>query len=232
MTRHQLVAAIAVFVVGAAAGSLAVTLELVSPAHAGDEPAAPNEERFHASVKAAAAAYADWLPLDGVVRVAPTDCRAPIAPDGTPIRRARKSASEDEATHGEKLYFLYLKDRDAYLARGKRDQPIGQVLVKESWTARAAADGEGHPRGMRRPGEPALTVVEWGAEVDGKMLVPDERRELFVMLKQDPKTDGTDGGWVYATTTPDGKTVTAAGRIASCIECHENAERDRMLGAD
>jgi hypothetical protein len=39
------------------------------------------------------------------------------------------------------------------------------------------------------------------------------------------------GGWTYATVTPDGKEVTARGRLASSIECHESkSTHDRMFG--
>ena len=47
-----------------------------------------------------------------------------------------------------------------------------------------------------------------------------KQADLFIMLKLDSKTPETDEGWVYATTTPDGQRVTAAGRIESCMNCH------------
>ena len=63
------------------------------------------------------------------------------------------------------------------------------------------------------------------------------------MLKFDPKTPNTDNGWVYGTVTPSNETsangttgekgqfkVTSAGKIASCIACHESAEHDRVFG--
>ncbi|MCA9299186.1 MAG: hypothetical protein KDA28_08980, partial [Phycisphaerales bacterium] len=46
----------------------------------------------------------------------------------------------------------------------------------------------------------------------------------------EPDTPDTDEGWVYATTTPDARTIVEAGRIESCIECHEQTTRDRMYG--
>ena len=50
---------------------------------------------------------------------------------------------------------------------------------------------------------------------------------LFVMAKTgDP--DGDDG-WIYATVAADRKTVTSSGKIASCMECHQN-RRDRVFG--
>ena len=50
------------------------------------------------------------------------------------------------------------------------------------------------------------------------------------MYKTDPKTPGTDEGWVYGTVTADGKKVTAAGRVQSCINCHQDARNDRLFG--
>jgi hypothetical protein len=41
---------------------------------------------------------------------------------------------------------------------------------------------------------------------------------------------GTDAGWIYATITPDGKTLTSAGRVQQCMDCHEAAPHDRLFG--
>jgi hypothetical protein len=46
----------------------------------------------------------------------------------------------------------------------------------------------------------------------------------------DPKTPGTDNGWVYGTVTADGKQVTSAGRVKSCMACHQRAPNDRVFG--
>jgi hypothetical protein len=111
------------------------------------------------------------------------------------------SVSRDPGTHGRKLYHLYAKDFEAYRMSEVWTQPVGQVLVKESWVP-ASASSTKHP-------------------------VAGERAPLFVMMKTG-ESDG-DAGWIYATLTPDGKTVTAAGKIASCIECHES-KKDRLFG--
>jgi hypothetical protein len=50
------------------------------------------------------------------------------------------------------------------------------------------------------------------------------------MLKLDPTTSGTVAGWIYGTVTPDGKTVTSAGKVESCMKCHEEAKGDRLFG--
>jgi hypothetical protein len=55
---------------------------------------------------------------------------------------------------------------------------------------------------------------------------------LFIMMKLDPATPDTDHGWVYGTVAADRVTVTSAGRVASCMGCHESAGFDRLFGAD
>jgi hypothetical protein len=53
---------------------------------------------------------------------------------------------------------------------------------------------------------------------------------LFIMTKLKPDAPGTDEGWVYGTVAPDGKTVTSAGRVESCMNCHRDAKHDRLFG--
>jgi hypothetical protein len=131
-----------------------------------------------------ARSYPQYGYVDDLERVAPAMCKAPTRP------APRRSASRDEATHGQKTYYLFAKDRLAYLHAKDLDQPDGQVVVKESWY----------------PGNAA------------------KKGPLFLMLK-------SGGDWTYATLTPDGQEVTAWGRLASCIECHESeSTRDRMFG--
>jgi hypothetical protein len=49
-------------------------------------------------------------------------------------------------------------------------------------------------------------------------------------MNLDPKTPGTDEGWVYGMMGDDLKTVTSVGKVSSCIECHEEAPHDRLFG--
>lgn len=127
--------------------------------------------------------YADFGQVDHVARVAPRMCKEPSRP------RKRLSASRDEDTHGRKLYYLFAKDRLAYLKSRDADQPEGQILVKESWI----------PPGM-------------------------ESGPLFAMIK-------SQGDWIYAVLDSRAETVTAAGKLKSCMECHESDRtRDRMFG--
>jgi len=65
---------------------------------------------------------------------------------------------------------------------------------------------------------------------DSKVFKTKKQADLFIMMKLDPNTPGTDAGWVYATMTPDGKKVTEAGRIESCMACHRDAGKDRLFG--
>jgi hypothetical protein len=74
-----------------------------------------------------ALSYSRFRRIDDSDRFAPYDCEAPPPP------APRASASRDESTHGRKLYFLFAKDRVAYLHAKDVDQPDGQVVVKESW---------------------------------------------------------------------------------------------------
>ena len=52
---------------------------------------------------------------------------------------------------------------------------------------------------------------------------------LFVMHKLAADTPDTDQGWIYGTIDAKGK-VTAAGKVASCIRCHRDADEDRRFG--
>jgi hypothetical protein len=143
-----------------------------------------------------AASYESYGKVDDEARWAPWLCRAPRDP------MLRASASGDEKTHGKKLYYLFAKDRQAYVRPKDKPQPLGQVLVKEAWAPAAASTKE-------RP-------------------VAGERGALFIMMKTgDP---AADAGWIYATTSPDRKSITASGKIASCMECHQTRTRDRMFG--
>ena len=72
-------------------------------------------------------------------------------------------------------------------------------------------------------------VKESFAAVAGEPLTVGERKDLFVMVKTGPKP-GSDEGWIYGTIATDG-TVTSAGRVASCMGCHDrDAKHERLFG--
>lgn len=179
---------------------------------------------FHATLLEIAAAYQKYGRFDETLRFGPPPCSAP--PPGFPPyeepkpgpSRLRVSKSRDADSHGKKLYYLYVKDGQAYAYTdiGKR-QHEGQVILKEAW-------------------KPELTKDDRSAMVafdpdDKQHYRAGEKFGLFVMMKLNPATPNTDEGWVYATISADGKTVTSAGRVESCMACHQGeGTKDRTFG--
>ena len=83
----------------------------------------------------AGAEYKPWGRVDDNMRWAPTNCSAPNPPQPT------FSASKDEDTHGRKLYSLFVKNRNDYLAIAKnRTAAVGQIIVKQSWVPEEITD--------------------------------------------------------------------------------------------
>jgi hypothetical protein len=190
-----------------------------------------NDSQFHARLLKVAEGYTAYGRVDDEMRWAPWLCRAPLA------GQARFSRSPDEATHGRKLYSVFAAQRGAYLTAPAQPSPVGQVIVKESWEPEEVPDRKpGKPRGedtVRAPatgqGPDRTDHFNPYAERDGKVYKAARKGQLFIMLKLDADTPGSDRGWVYGTVTADGKTVTSAGRVASCVKCHET-RKDRLFG--
>jgi len=195
-------------------------------------PAAPVKEpeaTFHKELLQAAKDYKAWGRVDDPMRLAPYDCRMP-AP-----ARARFSGSPDADTHGQKLYSLFARDGKAYVGLTDKGAAVGQVVVKESWTAEEMKDmkaGTTDWTKVVRTEEvgPGGTHFYPYATKRDKVFKASKPAGLFVMMKVDPKTEGTDAGWVYGTVSADGKTVTAAGKVESCMKCHQDAKHDRLFG--
>lgn len=181
-----------------------------------------NDQRFHPVLLSRGGNYGMYGNVDDIGRWVPGLCRIPYM-------TIRASKSKDPGTHGGKLYWMHAKDRDAYLAAGPgKVQPVGQVLVKEAFAAKPGpAPDEGGKRKYYMGGR---SIVRGTATRDGKSFHAGELKALYVMLKLDPKTEGTDEGWVYGTLTADRKKVTSAGRVASCMNCHTRGTNDRMFG--
>jgi hypothetical protein len=203
---------------------------LCGTGHPGDPPA--DEASVRRELLEIAANYRTWGRVDDEARWAPELCRMPMPP------RAHLSDSTDEQTHGRKLYSLFARDRHAYarLAPGQTVK-VGQVVVKQSWVPEEVTGKEADEARTRGPGTPTPARPEERTDGfypyavrDGKVFKAVKVSGLFVMMKLDPKTPGTDDGWVYATLTADGKTITAAGRIESCMNCHVQAKGDRLFG--
>lgn len=157
--------------------------------------------------------YEAYGRVDDETRWAPELCRQPIP------GRARFSRPAGE--HGQKLYALFAGNRNAYVRDAAKPQPVGQVLVKESWVPKEVPAPAGGSPGHR----------EWISEVhrDGKVYRASERAGLFIMVKTGGPEGETDQGWIYGTVSTDGK-VTSAGRVASCMSCHQDAKNDRLFG--
>jgi hypothetical protein len=173
-----------------------------------------------AQVRAIAAEYPAWGRVDDQLRWAPWLCRIPLP------GLARASASTDGATHGQKLYSVFVKKHDTY-----PDGPnTGQVVVKESWTSEPVTDPSVtyDPAAARYNPDAGDHFYPYVMK-DGRVYRAAARAGLYIMFKLDAATPGTDGGWVYATVTADGQ-LTAAGKISSCIGCHQEADHDRLFG--
>jgi hypothetical protein len=142
------------------------------------------------------------------------------------INSPQLSASADPDTHGRKLYWLFVKQLPPDYTEGdytvaEKPNPVGQVVVKEAW----------HPQEVTGGEIPDQTKSVYVAEGKGsRFFRTGEQGHLFIMVKLDPSTPGTDEGWVYGTVTPDGKQVTCAGRVESCMGCHSDAPHDRLFG--
>jgi len=181
------------------------------------------EAKTRALLLSIAGEYTQYERVDEEIRWGLMGCARPIQP---PPNGLRRSASKDEATHGRKVYYVFTKSRlDYFKTLGETGQPspspIGQAIVKESWTAEAAdpARGSGNPAS-----DPSLVMS------DGRYFRAGKKSDLFIMTKVDPSTPGADGGWIYGTVSADGKTVIAQGQIAACAGCHQGAPRDRLFG--
>jgi hypothetical protein len=206
----------------------ALALAVLPPSFADDEEPGGakelNDPRFHAQLRAAAKVYKGFGSVDTTLRWAPTSCFAPIPGAGPAVLRL--SRARPSSPHGRKVYHLYARDRSAY--RGLRALPkgktgpaqSGQVIVKESF----------EPVPVEPGATPALRPTPLVRDKDGSHYSRGARRELFVMLELGADTPGTDRGWIYGTLSPDGREVTSAGRVASCMDCHKKAPHGPLFG--
>jgi hypothetical protein len=195
--------------------------------------AARPDRRFIPAVRAAANGYQAWGRVDEKPNIAPFLCRVPAGDDYGVASKVRQSRARTGA-HGEKLYYLWASDRDAYLMldRDSEALPVGFTVVKQSFSARPLV---GDPPVVVRPGpfdpqDPpgALAPISWMTAKDGRRLQTDQPADLYVMVKVGAGR-GTDAGWIYGTVSPAGA-VTSAGRVESCMGCHESARYERLFG--
>ena len=181
---------------------------------------APLDTRFVPRALEIAGGYTKWHRVgDQNPGWAPENCRLPSPGKG------RLSESDDARTHGRKLYYLYAKDRVAYRDGTDAMDAPGQVIVKEAWKP-VPIDPKEKPHVFFLDAKSGRPYARDG----DAWFKPGPKASLFLMFRLDPKTEGTDDGWVYATVTPDGKRVTAAGRIGSCMSCHRVPGQGRLFG--
>ncbi|WP_437978550.1 hypothetical protein WMF11_19515 [Sorangium sp. So ce295] len=184
------------------------------------------DPRLAPLIAAAFRDYKPWGRVDDELRWAPWLCRMPLP------GRVRMSAAEDGG-HARKLYSVFAKHRDRYPLVAEQApvaQPVGQVLVKESYVPELVEDGAA----AALPGAGATPPD--GADHFDPILRDGDRvyrasrlAGAYVVLKVAPDTPGTDAGWVYGTVTAAGQ-VTSAGRVASCMGCHVSARHERVFG--
>jgi len=203
-----------------------------------------NDPRWHDEVRDIKAVYEQWLRVDDEARWAPQLCRPP-APS-----RARLSDARNGTPHARKLYTLYAKDPQSYQGKAtrmwevadsdeaRRIESMSQVIVKQAWKPDPI---EGDPEDVRRSAlqplgpESELDRERWGRSQLRPVRLGDhwyrgnEFAGLFLMFKPEDPELPTDAGWIYATLSADGETVTGAGRMASCMKCHARHE-DRLFG--
>lgn len=113
------------------ASALLLTVGLACDA---PEPAAARPDGpLDAQILEIARVYGAYGRIDDFFRWATPLCSEPAVFPPT------MSRSRDAGTHGGKLYYLFARDREAYFAASSAPQPLGQALVKESWTADGGA---------------------------------------------------------------------------------------------
>ncbi len=216
---------------------LAVTMAAIVPLLAGETPDSKTQEPYPAAMRPfadklldVAKKYEQFGRVDDEFRWAPYLCRMPNP------GKVAFSGSSDKDTHGRKLYSLFASERNAYFLLGtKKVAPVGQVIVKESWIPEESSGPPSKEFEIRdlkakdKLGESLRDHFSPYVQKDGKWYKASKKAGLFVMMKYDPKTEGTDEGWVYGTVGADLKQVTSIGKVASCMECHVKAKYDRQF---
>jgi len=187
------------------------------------DPAKP----FMKELKQIAKDYTAWGRVDDEARWGPLSCRLPKP------SVSRFSASKDADTHGQKLYSMFAKNREDYAFL--KWQSMGQIIVKESWVPEETTEvkpGDIDTKKTVNDGiRPRIDGQYYPYATKGdKVFKASKFAGLYIMMKVDPKSPDADEGWVYGTISADLKTVTASGKIESCMKCHQDAKSDRLFG--
>ncbi len=199
-----------------------------APAPSGSAGAAVNENdpAHHAALLAIAERYGSFSRVDGTWW-SHLDCSAP------PAEPSHMSNAAAGSAHGRKVFTLQIYDFETYAretggrpepprsARAGKGPPVAgveQALVKVSYEP------------TEEPGNPRMMFPPAPATFQGKKYYPGEQKDLFIMYRPSDKSVATDAGWLYGTVSPDGKTVTSAGFVKNCMDCHEDAPHGRQFG--
>jgi hypothetical protein len=142
----------------------------------------------------------------------------PALPNSRPAPRF--SASDDDATHGRKLFWVYAKQHGDHGYASTEASPVGQVIVKENWHPLEVTSAEAE--GLRAKGQ---QVVTFG----GKHWRPDGQADLFIMVKCEEGTPNTHNGWYYARMDPTDQKLISSD-AASCLRCHRHGPYDSLHG--
>ncbi|MGB4773968.1 MAG: cytochrome P460 family protein [Daejeonella sp.] len=149
-------------------------------------------------------------------------CMAPLITKADSMHFSK--ANPKKSPHGNKLYKFFVKDLHSYTDPSVKTQPVGQVLVKETWNVKEISGGESAS---------TEKLVAKKSKNDGKWYSPTTVSELFIMYKE-KKNKNNDEGWVYGVVSlekPDvSSAVLAKGKISTCIGCHAGTKYDRMFG--
>lgn len=132
------------------------------------------------------------------------------------LLKMQRSGSRDLATHGESLFYLFIKELGPYRRGG--NQPFGQVIVKQTWK----------PRKVNKENRGNWVNLVEGK--DGNWYRPGEQDALFIMYKTDEAETDTDDGWVYGIVHPFRKEVLEMGKLQNCMGCHQKNGKKRVFG--
>lgn len=131
-------------------------------------------------------------------------------------------ADETLSPHGNKLYKLYIKNYGAYVWMADRDQPIGQVIVKETWNVKEVIYDSLNK-----------DMPQVRSRNDGKWYTPTTVSEVFVMYKE-KQNRSNDNGWNYGNVSLEDKSrkpiLFNDRKLSTCIHCHVNTKYDRIFG--
>ena len=152
---------------------------------------------FHARLLEIATTYPQYGRVDDEMRWAPVACDPTPSPP-----KLRLSSNTNSQTHGRKLYSIFarISERGCYFAEG-RANPVGQVVVKESWIPEEVQDKGQQLGSIQRKGLTTDIVDSTKTIKVEDSLVPYARKyghlyhaakrgPLFIMFKMDPNDAG------------------------------------------